>query len=93
MNLRLDTKILKLWPKLVDHYTCEQCGVELSQYKRLLHTHHINGVKTDNSISNLRALCLDCHKKQPKHEHMHVTHNDQLIINQLRRDHWCPFFL
>ena len=21
MNLRLDTKILKLWPKLVDHYT------------------------------------------------------------------------
>ena len=24
MNLRLDTKILKLWPKLVDHYITYQ---------------------------------------------------------------------
>lgn len=68
------------------NYTCEQCGVDLNKYKRLLHTHHINGVKTDNSNNNLRALCLDCHKKQPKHEHMHVTHKDQLLINQLRRE-------
>jgi hypothetical protein len=25
MNLRLDTKILKLWPKLVDHYIENSC--------------------------------------------------------------------
>ncbi|MGL6177210.1 MAG: HNH endonuclease, partial [Vibrionaceae bacterium] len=43
------------------NYTCEQCGVCLVTEKRLLHTHHINGNRTDNSAENLRALCADCH--------------------------------
>lgn len=68
------------------NYTCEQCGVELSRYKRLLHTHHINCVKTDNSLNNLKSLCADCHTKQPNHDHMHVLHDDRLLINQLRRE-------
>ncbi|KZN41034.1 HNH endonuclease [Pseudoalteromonas luteoviolacea] len=68
------------------NYTCEQCGVALSNHKRLLHTHHINGVKTDNAVNNLKALCADCHTKQPNHDHMYVSHEDRLLINQLRRE-------
>ncbi|KZN56343.1 hypothetical protein N474_11400 [Pseudoalteromonas luteoviolacea CPMOR-2] len=81
-----DWKQISRQYRQTQNYTCEQCGVDLNQYKWLLQTHHINGVKTDNSSNNLRALCLDCHKKQPKHEHMDVTHKDQLLINQLRRE-------
>ncbi|WP_194866729.1 HNH endonuclease [Pseudoalteromonas sp. PPB1] len=68
------------------NYTCEQCGVALSDHKRLLHTHHINGVKIDNALNNLKALCVDCHTKQPNHDHMFVSHEDRLLINQLRRE-------
>ncbi|MGL5290441.1 MAG: HNH endonuclease [Vibrionaceae bacterium] len=68
------------------NYTCEQCGVCLVTDKRLVHTHHINGNKTDNSAENLRVLCADCHKKQPHHAHVHVSHEDMLKINQHRRE-------
>jgi hypothetical protein len=52
----------------------------------LLHTHHINGNKTNNERNNLRVLCADCHKKQPHHGHVYVNHIDVLKINQLRRE-------
>ncbi|MCL1123393.1 HNH endonuclease [Shewanella surugensis] len=67
-------------------YTCEQCDVNLTQYTKLLHAHHVNGNKADNGRSNLRALCIDCHKKQPHHSHMRVSNEDVLIINRLRRE-------
>ncbi|MEL4394699.1 HNH endonuclease [Shewanella algae] len=67
-------------------YTCEQCGVNLAATPKLLHVHHISGNKADNSRSNLRALCADCHKKQPHHGHLHVSNSDTLTINQLRRE-------
>lgn len=67
-------------------YTCEQCGVNLKTNPKLLHVHHVNGVKADNSRANLRALCADCHKKQPHHGHLHVGNEDTLKINQLRRE-------
>ena len=35
------------------HYQCQQCGLDLNTHKRLLHVHHINGIKSDNSSSNL----------------------------------------
>ncbi|PPC76246.1 hypothetical protein C4K68_16550 [Pokkaliibacter plantistimulans] len=67
-------------------WQCEECKVSLLQNKRLLHTHHINGVKRDNKLSNLKALCLDCHRKQPKHDYMRVTHSDMQTIVRLRRE-------
>lgn len=51
-------------------WLCEECGKDCSQNKVTLHTHHINGVKSDNRRSNLQALCYQCHKKQPYHAHM-----------------------
>lgn len=66
-------------------YRCEQCGVNLSQHQALLHTHHCNGIKSDNHPENLRALCADCHRKQPYHSHVIVRHHDMQTLNQLRQ--------
>ncbi|PSU24470.1 HNH endonuclease [Photobacterium phosphoreum] len=67
-------------------YICEHCSVSLKDHKKLLHSHHINGNKSDNKRENLRALCADCHKKQPHHGHLYVSNEDTLIINRLRRE-------
>lgn len=46
------------------NWTCEKCGLDLSDDKRNLTTHHKNGVKSDNKSSNLKALCRPCHKEE-----------------------------
>jgi hypothetical protein len=68
------------------NYKCQQCGLDLNMHKRLLHVHHINGVKSDNSTSNLTPLCADCHRKQPDHQHMFIKHEETKIINHLRNE-------
>jgi len=67
-------------------YICEQCSVDLVEEKRLLHVHHIDGVKSNNENNNLRVLCADCHKKQPHHDHLFIKAVDILAINRLRRE-------
>lgn len=66
-------------------YRCEQCGVNLSEHKGLLHTHHCNGIKSDNRPENLRALCADCHRRQPYHSWVIVAHDDMQTLNRLRQ--------
>jgi len=66
-------------------FKCEACNVNLSSQKQLLHTHHVNGVKRDNSDENLKALCIDCHRKEPAHGHMQVNSSQVFTINALRR--------
>ncbi|WP_194756643.1 HNH endonuclease [Aliidiomarina indica] len=65
-------------------YTCQSCDINLKSHPYLLHVHHINGVKHDNNRSNLKALCADCHRKEPLHDHMHVSREDMAIISHLR---------
>jgi hypothetical protein len=72
--------------KYSQDYCCESCDLKLKDHKHLLHSHHINGVKSDNQFSNLKALCADCHGKQVHHEHMHVRHNDRKLITRLRQE-------
>lgn len=67
-------------------YCCESCEVDLSQRPYLLHTHHINGVRSDNVKSNLQALCIDCHSKAPGHDHMAVPHSTRQEVAQLRQE-------
>lgn len=80
------------WPQVAAHYKaskdfkCESCGVNLGGHKHLLHVHHKNGVKGDNSRANLRALCACCHREQPHHGRMFVPHADSQIITRLRRE-------
>ena len=59
---------------------CKSCRVDLSEQKRLLHVHHLNGEKSDNSAGNLIVLCADCHRKEPHHGHVHVKLADVKAI-------------
>lgn len=51
-------------------WCCEECGVDLSDHREFLHTHHVNGIKYDVRFGNLKALCILCHSKQPNHQHL-----------------------
>jgi len=67
------------------NFVCESCGVDLDQHKALLHTHHIDGNKRNNSEANFQALCADCHRKQPLHDHMFIKQRDMSLIQKLRQ--------
>lgn len=67
-------------------YTCEKCNVRLLNQPKLLHVHHINGVKSDNRKANLKALCADCHSKEAFHGSMYVSHADKQTIARLRHE-------
>ena len=63
------------WPEISKRYRkskgwkCEKCGMDCSENKRFLHCHHI-GPKYDNNLNKLKALCKDCHRKEPGHRNM-----------------------
>lgn len=67
-------------------FKCDDCGLDLSEHRHLLHVHHVNGVKQDNSSVNLRPLCVDCHRKQPLHEHMFISMANMQLLTRLRRE-------
>ncbi|SOB74754.1 hypothetical protein SAMN04488490_0282 [Marinobacter sp. LV10R510-11A] len=67
------------------NFVCESCKVDLKQAKGLLHTHHRDGNKRNNGEANLQALCADCHRKQPLHDHMYIKQRDMAIIQQFRK--------
>lgn len=66
------------------NWICEQCGVNLTTHKSLLQTHHINSQKNDCRLSNLKALCVDCHTHQPMHSHMNNNPNNQRQIQEIK---------
>jgi len=52
----------------INDWRCSNCKINLRNDKDLLDTHHINGIKSDNSWSNLQSLCIRCHSEQPFHD-------------------------
>lgn len=71
--------------RLSQGYRCESCGLVAERKPYLIHTHHKNGVRNDNRKHNLKALCADCHSKEPNHDHMAVPHSVRQEIAHLRR--------
>ncbi len=66
-------------------YVCQQCGIDLSLHKNLMQTHHANGVKSDNSPSNLKVLCIECHSEQPSHGHMKSSASREILeVQQIK---------
>lgn len=83
-NYTSDWREISTKARVSANYQCQDCGISLSEHRHILHVHHINGVKNDNSPSNLKVLCADCHRKQPMHDHIHVNREDMEIISRLR---------
>jgi hypothetical protein len=67
-------------------WQCEDCSVDLRSRRDLLHVHHKNFIKSDNSHDNLRSLCKDCHSKMPGHATMFVSKYERREIARLRRE-------
>jgi hypothetical protein len=66
-------------------WCCENCHAVLTEHRHLLNVHHRNGVKSDNSVANLQALCKICHAEQFMHQHLIVTPDERSIVEELRR--------
>lgn len=79
------------WPSVSRAYRekmgwrCESCGVVLRDRPELLHVHHRDGVKSNNEEENLVALCKDCHRKEPYHQHMRMSRDEMRAIAEARR--------
>ena len=66
-------------------WVCSTCRVNMNNMKEGLHTHHINGVKSDNSSRNLQVLCALCHKNVDEyHSHMTVRPEIEHYIREHR---------
>ncbi|MBY5946832.1 HNH endonuclease signature motif containing protein [Photobacterium rosenbergii] len=72
--------------KVAMKYCCEQCDVDLSKHKIHYHVHHKNGIKHDNSQSNLIGLCSDCMSKQKNVKGFYIMHDVRQLIAGLRRE-------
>ena len=72
--------------KLKQDYKCEECGVDLTDYKKGLHTHHIDHVKGNNSFSNLMCLCALCHLDIHTHMARFITSDLRLGIDRRRSE-------
>lgn len=58
-KFRLKNRIIQ---KSILPYECTRCGIVEWQGEKLsLHLDHINGIRNDNRIENLRFLCPNCH--------------------------------
>lgn len=63
-------------------YICEKCYFKpKNKYeKRFIHTHHINGDKTNNGFDNLKVLCIKCHSEEFNHSHIKNYSNYQEFL-------------
>lgn len=62
---RTHVKLRLLKARLLENQ-CRECGITNWRGEALsLHLDHINGVRNDNRLENLRMLCPNCHSQTP----------------------------
>ena len=66
------------------NWTCEECGVNCSENRGLLHAHHIDGNRGNNNRRNIKVLCIICHQQEPFHQRMRITSAQRAVIQGLR---------
>ena len=62
-------------------YVCERCSVKplSSLHKHWWHTHHVDGIKTNNNIENLKCYCIDCHSQVDERHRQNFSSGSRLI--------------
>lgn len=71
--------------KIERSYQCDEiaCRISLTgKDRRFLHVHHINGLKNDNSKSNLKVLCIRCHSNEPYHAHVKLISDYKEFVSK-----------
>lgn len=55
--------------KALKKYTCEACKwkPKNDNQQKFIHAHHIDGMKYNNKLDNIKILCIGCHAKQDNH--------------------------
>ncbi len=69
-------------------YTCECCGVEITDSfdRRFIHVHHKDGNKINNRESNLECLCIRCHsEKDDIHRKNFSTAAQQRLLQEFNK--------
>ncbi len=56
--------------KRIKNYTCQACSINLENAKQYIHTHHVDSNPSNNIISNLKVLCIECHSNEFNHGHI-----------------------
>lgn len=70
-------------------YTCEQCGVQVSDFDHeYIQVHHINGDRTNNKTANLKCLCVKCHSEvDQQHKKNFSSRSGQLLLRQFLNEY------
>jgi hypothetical protein len=65
-NNKVPTSVLQIWLKRDRDWCCEECGLDSWRGNPIsLEIDHIDGVNSNNEISNLKILCPNCHSQTP----------------------------
>jgi len=84
-NYTADFASVSLAIRRKQNWLCQCCGGNFSEYRSVLHTHHLDGNRGNNRPANLQALCILCHAKQPMHGHMRLTREDYRRVESARK--------
>ena len=66
---------------------CEECEIDLSERRAefFCEVHHIDGNKSNNSLKNLRCLCVNCHSQvDKKHRRNYSKEPNLMKLNQFK---------
>jgi hypothetical protein len=72
---------IKLFQAGLKKPVCELCGwaLQSADGRIPVELDHINGIRTDNRLENLRILCPNCHSLQPTHRGKNIRKHARVV--------------